>query len=323
MTELERRYLRLLWAYPAAYRRARGAEIVGTYLDLAAPGRRWPAPADALDLARGGLAARLRAAGATDLLPGVRLAAVLAFLAATALAAHWMVPELRPARPEYGLQQVGPFASLGAVVWAAWLAAALGQTLAPRRYARPLLWAAVLATALVVPVSAVTGLSRPPLFVVLPQLVLGVIALGLPPRVPHRARVVPLAVAVLVVVFTQTAVPRIGPIVGYRDVWNFQAPVAVGTVLLLAAVAAALRPGRRWDFRGGWALLILLTPIGLLNLHELAQLGQRNPDWATLAATAVAVSLLGPGLLLAALSARLQAAPQQPTPPCPTCGSSR
>lgn len=37
MNDLERRYLRLLRAYPADYRRARGAEIVGTYLDLATP----------------------------------------------------------------------------------------------------------------------------------------------------------------------------------------------------------------------------------------------------------------------------------------------
>ncbi|MEU7934965.1 hypothetical protein [Micromonospora echinofusca] len=96
MSELERRYHRLLRAYPAEYRRARGAEIVGTYLDLAGPGRRWPSPADAADLVRGGLRQRLRAAGAADLVPGVRLAAVLAFLTATALAGAWSVLELRP-----------------------------------------------------------------------------------------------------------------------------------------------------------------------------------------------------------------------------------
>ncbi|WP_434090352.1 hypothetical protein [Micromonospora avicenniae] len=96
MSDLERRYLRLLRAYPADYRRSRGAEIVGTYLDLAEQGQRWPSPADAADLLRGGLRQRLRAAGAADLIPGVRLAAVLAFLTATTLAAAWSVLELHP-----------------------------------------------------------------------------------------------------------------------------------------------------------------------------------------------------------------------------------
>ncbi len=44
MRKLEHRYRRLLHAYPLGYRRARGAEIVGTCLDLAEPGRRWPSP---------------------------------------------------------------------------------------------------------------------------------------------------------------------------------------------------------------------------------------------------------------------------------------
>lgn len=44
MTEaLERRYRRLLSAYPDSYRSERGDEIVTTLLDMSAPDRRWPA----------------------------------------------------------------------------------------------------------------------------------------------------------------------------------------------------------------------------------------------------------------------------------------
>ncbi|MFC0004311.1 hypothetical protein [Micromonospora siamensis] len=320
MTELERRYLRLLWAYPAEYRRARGAEIVGTYLDLADPGRRRPSLADAADLVRGGLRERLRAAGVTDLLPGVRLAAALAFLAATALAGFWAVPELHPPASEFGLQPVGPFASLGMAAWAAWLLAAVGYALTPPRWARPLLWLAVAVTALILPVSAATGLSRPPLFVLAPQLALGVVALGLPPRAPAPARLIPLATAVGAVAFAALPVPYV-LLVGYRDVWTFDIPVAVGVVLLLVATAVAIRPGRRWDFRGGWALLILSTPIGLLVVHELARSVERNPTWTTLAATATAVGLLGPALLAAALTFRLHMSPRRATHSCPDCGA--
>jgi hypothetical protein len=39
---LGRAYRRLMWAYPRWYRRERGAELVTTLLDDAAPGQRWP-----------------------------------------------------------------------------------------------------------------------------------------------------------------------------------------------------------------------------------------------------------------------------------------
>jgi hypothetical protein len=55
---LERRYRRLLHAYPAAYRRQREDELVVVLLDGAAEGQRRPTAAEALDLVRGGLATR-------------------------------------------------------------------------------------------------------------------------------------------------------------------------------------------------------------------------------------------------------------------------
>ncbi|MGN9908606.1 hypothetical protein ACTMTJ_13770 [Phytohabitans sp. LJ34] len=58
MEPLERAYRRLLLAYPRHYRRERGAEILTTLLDAAAPDQRRPTRRDALDLVMGGLRRR-------------------------------------------------------------------------------------------------------------------------------------------------------------------------------------------------------------------------------------------------------------------------
>ena len=58
MTDLQRRYRRLLHAYPKSYRHQRGDELLGTLLDLSDPGQRWPAPREARALLLGGLRMR-------------------------------------------------------------------------------------------------------------------------------------------------------------------------------------------------------------------------------------------------------------------------
>ncbi|RSM71755.1 hypothetical protein DMB66_06900, partial [Actinoplanes sp. ATCC 53533] len=57
---LERAYRLLLLAYPGRYRRRHGAEIVTTLLEMAEPGRRRPARADAWHLLASGLRQRFR-----------------------------------------------------------------------------------------------------------------------------------------------------------------------------------------------------------------------------------------------------------------------
>jgi hypothetical protein len=57
--KLATRYRRLLLAYPRDYRRDRGEEIVGTLLSVAPAGRAWPTWAEAANLLRHGLRARL------------------------------------------------------------------------------------------------------------------------------------------------------------------------------------------------------------------------------------------------------------------------
>lgn len=56
----ERRCRLLLRAYPPRYRRSRGAELLGTLLDAAEPGRDTPPLRDAWDVIRGGMLFRLR-----------------------------------------------------------------------------------------------------------------------------------------------------------------------------------------------------------------------------------------------------------------------
>jgi hypothetical protein len=58
VTALERRSRVLLRAYPAAYRRVRGEEIIGTLLEATPIGRTWPRPRDVRALVTGGLKAR-------------------------------------------------------------------------------------------------------------------------------------------------------------------------------------------------------------------------------------------------------------------------
>ncbi len=56
--KLERRSRLLLRAYPAAYRRERGEEIISTLLEATPAERTWPRPRDARALIVGGLKAR-------------------------------------------------------------------------------------------------------------------------------------------------------------------------------------------------------------------------------------------------------------------------
>jgi hypothetical protein len=58
--ELERRYRRLLAAYPAAFRREYGQEILSVLMAGAEQGQRWPRLAEAADLLRSATFTRLR-----------------------------------------------------------------------------------------------------------------------------------------------------------------------------------------------------------------------------------------------------------------------
>ncbi|MEV7227068.1 hypothetical protein AB0M79_08595 [Polymorphospora sp. NPDC051019] len=311
-TRLERRYRRLLWAYPKDYRARRGDEIVGTYLELAGTDRRRPSPADAVDLLRGGLRQHLRMAG-PDVVAGAHLAAVLALATAVAMAAIWLVYfELGPREPLSIPLQFGPFWSLGAVPWIAWLAVGLVAVVAPRRRVRIGIGAAIVLTGAVVPASVLTGTIRPPLFVLLPQIALGLVALALPARPTAVARVVPFAGAVLF-----GALPAVlGVYRSFRPLgyWNhYDVPAGAALLLSVVAVLAAVTGGVLGGgaARGGgvWTMLMLAPPVGLLATQSLATTyltpsGQFNASWAALLAVSVAATVLTTGVLGLALALR-------------------
>ena len=152
MDSLERRYRRLLVAYPSGYRQRRADEIVGTFLDLAAPGQTRPRLADAADLLSGGVRQRLGLDTDADLNAGAALAGPVALALAAGLSAFlwWSV------EPLFG----SPLGHAAPAAYAAWLLALAGWMALPARYAR---WPVALAM-------AVTALVLP--LVVLPFLVL-------------------------------------------------------------------------------------------------------------------------------------------------------
>jgi hypothetical protein len=88
---LARRYRRLLLAYPRAYRRSRGDELLGALLDAAPPGRTRPTSREAADLIRHGLRARLGRPASRTVVAWAVLAAVISgvFTAAFATRAAW------------------------------------------------------------------------------------------------------------------------------------------------------------------------------------------------------------------------------------------
>ena len=60
---LRRRYERLLFTYPPAYRMAHGEEMLSTLLEAARPDQRFPAPRESASLLLGGLRTRAPAGG--------------------------------------------------------------------------------------------------------------------------------------------------------------------------------------------------------------------------------------------------------------------
>lgn len=137
-------YRLLLHAYPRIWRRSRGEELLAVLLAAAEDaGRRRPSPADAVDLIGHGLAARGRAligpfpavlrhrVATLSLAGGAAMAAVC--LACGELPAS---PGLEQPLPYASLTTFGPFLTLGAVLYLAWLAVAaltVAGTLRPSR----------------------------------------------------------------------------------------------------------------------------------------------------------------------------------------------
>ncbi|MEU7870278.1 GlsB/YeaQ/YmgE family stress response membrane protein [Dactylosporangium sp. NPDC049140] len=254
---LRSRYRALLRCYPAAYRAEHGDELVDMYLDLAHPGQRFPRPGDVADLVRGGARQHLRARQATGLADALPLAAMAAMPAAAALAAVLLLRVEYVPDMVFQIRHPGPFLSLGAFAWLAWLLPPVTALAGP---ARPAVWLALAVTAGI----TVAGPLAPydegvPLFVVVPQLALGVVALAFPARPAAWLRLAPLAAAAVVTALT-LAVMRVP-----GTYWQVHtAHLAAAGLLATTGLAASGVLLARRDRRGLWPLLILLVPMVLL-----------------------------------------------------------
>jgi hypothetical protein len=276
--ELRNRYRALLRWYPADHRAERGEEIVETYLDLAAPEQRRPRLTDVVDLVRAGVRGHLRARHSLGLADALPFAANLALMAATALAAVWLVLAERFTVPDnFSWHSPGPFATLGAAAWIAWLLASAAALLG---IGRPAVALALLTTAALVPVAALTSYVRPPLFVLLPQIALGIVALAVPAR-----RWSPVAVVGLAVTAVTAGLAAKSRSTGLYYTLLGVLPWA-GLCLAAVVVISAVVFTVRRDSRGWWPALILLGPALLLTTtHRSLTYHQQWSTWSLATAT--------------------------------------
>jgi hypothetical protein len=259
----------MLWAYPKAYREARGDEILETLFDASKDQGR-PSLRDGADLVAHGLQRRFglaseRYAGRVLVLaamPGLMMAAALAAIAFGF--GEWRHP-IDPYLPHFG-----PFLTLGPVIYLIWVTGALTVLVKPAR----LRWVAAGCVAVSVVATAVGDFAfdRPPLI-----LVAMLVALGLPavvaPVVDAAARRPALAVGactggVLCLILTTTTGP-FGTTVGssfYRaGLWLLSTWMPT---LLIAGLAVMV--GEVFTHRAtvAGAVAVLMFPWAALSLRS-------------------------------------------------------
>jgi hypothetical protein len=261
MSRLERRCRLLLRSYPAAYRRERGEEMVGTLLEATPAGRTSPLPRDSRALIMGGLKARAAQNRHLSTAANLRLAALLgvaiylSFDASLYLDGGWsaltagLLMAVAALLPWLGRRKVVIAAAVAAGAVAAYVGFSSASPAAPAFGA--LLWPL---TAVLLPLAALAvltgGAERPPR-----------LWLGLPG----------LAVAAYVVA-------QLSKAIGWDGVFVFLVIKQDYLMLFMAVVALA------WigiDARPAVGLAIYLALLGLSQLDVILQPGQ--PAWMPLA----------------------------------------
>ncbi len=282
---LERRYRRLLWAYPPAYRTARADELTGTLLDAAPPDRHWPTALDATDLAVAGLRERLRRPLAAGAEAGLVIAAPYARGLAGCLALFaWLVIEPAPA----GYATFGPYLTVAPIAYAGWLLALAVHSVLPGRWARRSTVAATALTAGLVPLSVLIGAARPPLWVLAALLCLGALSLlGDAGRVPSGTQRVAVPAGAALAAALAKNLLLAWP-AGTRPATGYYQPSLYLIGLVFGAVVVAL---------GLTGLGSALTGLGLTGRPATRRAGSLRPWlWAALL-IALPGSWLGPGPL--------------------------
>ncbi len=276
---LERRYRRLLLAYPATYRAERADEIVGTLLDGAPADRHVPRLGEAADIVASGLRRRLAMDSIIGLDRGLVVAAPIALALAAGISAFawWRVEPVGSGVHVGGSPFLGAFRTLGPIAYAAWLLAALARAVLRPAASRVLIAAAVVVTVVVVPtLSAVTPIDRPPLWVLMALTVFGALSFAgtgtaagaaSAASADERLSVTTGAVAVALSASTVTLAwpPRGGGWGYYYQPTILRVGVVVAvTVAAVAAVAVVRtvrqRPASEWL----WATVFLGLPSGWL-----------------------------------------------------------
>ncbi|MEV6927554.1 hypothetical protein AB0M46_24045 [Dactylosporangium sp. NPDC051485] len=297
---LERRYRALLRLYPAAYRAERADEMVATYLELVSGNARWPSPADVTDLIRGAVRQHLRANGAHGLLKALPSAAALALTTATVISTMWLLGV--DTLPRALALRDGSFltiGALGAVTFGGWLVAGIAASIMPGRWGRWAVAAALVLTVTVMPVAALTSLQRPAMQMLVPQLMLGLLALAL----PAGRQVWP----VLGVPIGALIVGAWSALDGWYPVCSCRTQPSAAVLLLLAGAVVAVVFVRRRDERGAYPLLLVLAPAGLFVVRDVATgllPHAATPTWSMLATTAAIVTVVALAPVLIAVTMR-------------------
>ncbi|MFY1697960.1 MULTISPECIES: hypothetical protein [unclassified Solwaraspora] len=319
---LERRYRALLRCYPAHYQAHRSDEMLDTYLAMVDGGRRRPSAADVRDVLAGATRAHLRSSGMAAALP---IAATVAIGTVTMLATFWLISaEVIGGALAGPVPMFGPFQTIGVVAWVAWLAVGLTALVSPGRVVRVGVLAALAVTVALLPAAALLPYDRPPLTVLVPQLALGLVALGLPDSPGSRAGL-RLRVVVALVTVTAAGVATITmPGSPYR--WfDGDLLAAIAAILLIGLLGASALLAVRGDDRGWLATVIMLPAFATLLVEPLTGLvasyaGTAADSWASTAWVAV-VSVLAAGAALPLTVAIRGRRPKQPPTVCPTCGN--
>lgn len=245
MSELERRYRRLIALYPRDHREQHGEEMLGV-LVADAGDRSRPGWKDTADLLWGAFRLHLRRVIAADVLAIVSLLGPIAILAGATISLHELAWWVRAG-------SVPPFEQIpDAPVWFVWLAVAVLAVLGKQRAAAVGAWIGSVGLVLLVTVSYMgwRWTTEEAGWVLLGPVV--AVALTLSPG-PARGRELAGRWSILVMAATVLAAVTIG-VLGYREL------VAYVAQLVVLAVGAALA-ARVWSRAGSRATVVLLVPV--------------------------------------------------------------
>ena len=258
ITALERRYRRLLRFYPGQYRKERGEEIVGTYLEFAAPRSR-PSLADTGDIIKSGLKKRTQYAP-SGLRSGIGMAAVVALSVLTAMsvaAISWI--ELGPTPDLFFYDSFGPFKSTAILMWGLWIAVAIGAALAPPRVTRFIIPVPLVAIAVQAFIPAVTTYAAPPNYLLGPLFILGVTALAWPHRAGILARIAPVLSGIGAAVVAAGLSLQTRESLYRDDVYEIMR-YSIAAILVAGFALAIIDYAARRSTAGAWALMVLAGP---------------------------------------------------------------